>query len=230
MPAKEKAAPAYEPPADATPSPFLYRKVKAGFGEPNVERIADGVRLRVVSKEIRDAIASGTVEGYEPADTSGKVKPPSSTPRRGRPPKISVDISSKAVSHAVKAGEYGVIAGAFFATFAVASKQDHWKLSDDEQKKVGDALAGVVPQLPANVVRRMSKASPWIKLSLVGAQVLGPRIVVSQSIVAAAKRKKTEPATPTPSDQLDAAMADAMPPQMHTNGKTIVFPMPITDP
>ncbi len=208
-------------PAVAVESPYLYKKVGSGFSAV-LERLSDGATFKIQSREAKAARAAGEVEGWEPKDDSETAsigKPP----KRGKPPRISRD-ETRTVTRAAQAGEYGVILGALFGTFAVASTHKHWALSTDEQKLLGDAVAGVMPTLPASVVKRMTKASPWIKLSLVGVQIMGPRVVMSQSIVAAQRalpKEQREPKSPPTLRPVPNGRAEA------PSVADVAFPIPV---
>lgn len=70
-------------------------------------------------------------------------------------------------------------------------KQDHWKLRDSEALELAKATWECVKTLPSKQNKKLEKWlkewSPWIKLAMVAAAVMGPR--ASLSLEMAAKEK-----------------------------------------
>jgi hypothetical protein len=184
-------------------------KPKFGSKEARERTLPDG---RVVDMASADWKAHKAAQG--PKDDTVTVK----GPKRGRPPKVD-RTETKAASRKAQAEEYGVIIGALFYSLGATISQPHWTLSDSERDRMGDAVSGVVPTLPAHVAKSLSKASPWIKLSLVTAQVVGPRIIMTKAIHDGATFTQAPPTAPN------------APEATHTNGvihqapDAIIFPV-----
>lgn len=173
-------------------------------GKPFQFLRSDGVMVQAVSNEVKEARRDGRAPPVNEAaaakrkgrSTAGKAATDATAPKPAKPPPMEDDDRPKKLTKREQAAEFGILAGMFFGGFALASQRPHWALSPAEQSDLGAALAGALPTLPQKTLQKIQKASPWIRLAMVGSNIVIPRMAADARINSA--RPATAPIAPPP--------------------------------
>lgn len=178
--------------------------VKRGRGRP---RKLDGRNSSTGSAGSRAATGSQNKQDPELVDL-GSQKDPKSVPDSVFEPEDLSKLSKSEIATAIAALLQGV-----FLMVAQGLKQEHWKLRDGEALELAKATWECLKTLPSKQNKKLEKWlkewSPWIKLAMVAAAVMGPRASLSLEIAAKEKDARANAINAGAANNGNGAGADA---------------------